>query len=155
MITKLVEKLNEKNMTIATAESCTGGMIGGCITSVSGASNVYNEGYITYSNEAKEKNLGVSHITLETYGAVSENTAREMADGVRRKANADIGIAVTGIAGPGGGTEEKPVGLVYIGVATQKSVEAHKFIFSGGREEVRKSTVENAVRLAYEVCEKL
>ncbi len=155
MITKLVEKLNEKNMTIATAESCTGGMIGGCITSVSGASNVYNEGYITYSNEAKEKNLGVSHITLEMYGAVSENTAREMADGVRRKANADIGIAVTGIAGPGGGTEEKPVGLVYIGVATQKSVEAHKFIFSGDREEVRKSTVENAVRLAYEVCEKL
>ena len=155
MIKRLVEKLNEKHLTIATAESCTGGMIGGCITSVSGASNVYNEGYITYSNEAKEKNLGVSHITLETYGAVSENTAREMADGVRRKANADIGIAVTGIAGPGGGTEEKPVGLVYIGVATQKSVEAHKFIFSGGREEVRKSTVENAVRLAYEVCEKL
>ena len=148
MIKKLIEKLNEKHMTISTAESCTGGMIGACITSVAGASNVYNEGHITYSNEAKEKNLGVSHETLETYGAVSENTAREMADGVRKKSNSDIGIAVTGIAGPGGGTIDKPVGLVYIGVATKDSVEAHKFIFSGGRDDVRKSTVESAIRLA-------
>ena len=150
MIKRLVEKLNEKHLTIATAESCTGGMIGACITSVSGAANVYNEGYITYSNEAKEKNLGVSHTTLETYGAVSEQTAREMADGARKKSNADIAVAVTGIAGPGGGTDEKPVGLVYIGVATKDSVEAHKFIFSGGRDDVRKSTVENAIRLALE-----
>ncbi len=148
MIKKLIEKLNEKHMTISTAESCTGGMIGACITSVSGASNVYNEGYITYSNDAKEKNLGVPHTTLETYGAVSEETAREMADGVRKKSNADIGIAVTGIAGPGGGTAEKPVGLVYIGVATKDNVETHKFIFSGDRDAVRKSTVENAIRLA-------
>lgn len=148
MINKLVEKLNKKSMTIATAESCTGGMIGACITSVSGASNVYNEGYITYSNDAKEKNLGVSHTTLETYGAVSEQTAREMADGVRRKANADIGIAVTGIAGPTGGTDEKPVGLVYIGVATKDDVKAHRFVFSGDRDAVRKSTVESAIRLA-------
>lgn len=148
MIKKLVERLNEKSMTIATAESCTGGMIGACITSVSGASNVYNEGYITYSNDAKEKNLGVSHTTLETHGAVSEQTAREMADGVRRKANADIGIAVTGIAGPTGGTDEKPVGLVYIGVATKEDVQAHRFIFSGDRDAVRKSTVENAIKLA-------
>lgn len=148
MIKALVEKLNEKHMTISTAESCTGGMIGACITSVAGASNVYNEGYITYSNDAKERLLGVSHTTLETYGAVSEHTAREMADGVRKKANADIGIAVTGIAGPGGGTKEKPVGLVYIGVAAKDNVEAHKFIFSGDRDAVRKSTVENAIRLA-------
>lgn len=148
MIKALVEKLNEKHMTISTAESCTGGMIGACITSVAGASNVYNEGYITYSNDAKEKNLGVSHDILETYGAVSEYTAREMADGVRKKSNADIGIAVTGIAGPGGGTKDKPVGLVYIGIATKDNVEAHKFIFLGGRDAVRKSTVENAIRLA-------
>lgn len=148
MINKLVEKLNEKHMTIATAESCTGGMIGACITSVSGASNVYNEGYITYSNDAKEKNLGVSHTTLETHGAVSEETACEMADGVRKKSNADIGIAVTGIAGPTGGTDEKPVGLVYIGVATKGGVQAHRFVFSGDRDAVRKSTVENAIKLA-------
>ena len=151
MIKKLVERLNEKSMTIATAESCTGGMIGACITSVSGASNVYNEGYITYSNDAKEKNLGVSHSTLETYGAVSEQTAREMADGVRRKANADIGIAVTGIAGPTGGTDEKPVGLVYIGVATKEDVHAHRFVFSGDRDAVRKSTVETAIKLALDM----
>ena len=148
MINKLIDKLNEKHMTIATAESCTGGMIGACITSVSGASNVYNEGYITYSNDAKAKNLGVSHTTLETYGAVSDETAREMANGVRLNANADIGIAVTGIAGPTGGTIDKPVGLVYIGIATKDKVDAHKFIFSGDRDAVRKSTVENAIRLA-------
>ena len=109
---------------------------------------MYNEGYITYSNDAKEKNLGVLHSTLETYGAVSEETALEMADGVRKKANADIGIAVTGIAGPTGGTDEKPVGLVYIGVATKDEVQAHKFIFLGDRDQVRKSTVENAIKLA-------
>ncbi len=150
MINKLIEKLNENHLTISTAESCTGGMIGACITSVPGASNVYNEGYITYSNDAKERLLGVSHMTLETYGAVSGETAREMAEGARKKSNADIAVAVTGIAGPGGGTDQKPVGLVYIGVSTEKSVIAHKFIFQGDRDDVRKSTVENAIRLAYE-----
>lgn len=148
MIKALVKKLNEKHMTISTAESCTGGMIGASITSVAGASSVYNEGYITYSNDAKEKNLGVLHTTLETYGAVSKQTAIEMADGVRKKSNADIGISVTGIAGPTGGTDEKPVGLVYIGVATKDVIQAHKFIFSGSRDDVRKSTVETAIRLA-------
>ena len=111
----IVDLLKEKQMTVTTAESCTGGLLSGRILNVPGASAVYKEGYITYSNEAKEKLLGVSHETLETYGAVSYETAREMAAGAARSAGADVALAVTGIAGPDGGTKEKPVGLVYIG----------------------------------------
>ena len=111
----VVELLTAGRMTVTTAESCTGGLIAGTIVNVAGASDVLNEGYVTYSNEAKERLVGVKHETLEKYGAVSEQTAREMAEGAARSAGADAALSATGIAGPGGGTAEKPVGLVYIG----------------------------------------
>ena len=111
---QIVKKLQEKGYTITTAESCTGGLLAGRILNVSGASEVYMEGYITYANEAKERILGVKHETLETYGAVSKETAEEMAIGAARAAKADVALSTTGIAGPGGGTVEKPVGLIWI-----------------------------------------
>ena len=112
---ELVTVLKEKNFTICTAESCTGGMISASIVDVPGASYVMNESYVTYSNEAKERILSVKKESLELYGAVSEQVAKEMAEGVARVADANCAIAVTGIAGPDGGTKEKPVGTVFAG----------------------------------------
>ena len=114
----LVKELTAKNLKIATAESCTGGLISKMITDVSGASGVFDCGVCSYANEIKEKVLGVSTEALRTYGAVSEAVALQMAEGVRKLSCADIGISTTGIAGPTGGTELKPVGTVYIGVST-------------------------------------
>lgn len=147
----LVKLLRDRNMTISTAESCTGGMIAARIINVAGASSVYNEGFITYSNEAKEKNLGVSHETLEKYGAVSEETVREMAVGCAKAANADCTLVSSGIAGPDGGTREKPVGLVYIACFVNDEIKIVKNIFSGNRQEVREQAVEAAVKLAVDM----
>ena len=110
----VVRELEKAGKTLATAESCTGGLLAKRITDVSGASQVFEMGAVTYANRIKEKVLGVSHETLEAHGAVSEETAREMARGIRLAAGSDLGVGITGIAGPGGGTPEKPVGLVYI-----------------------------------------
>ncbi len=110
-IESTIKKLIEKNISVATAESCTGGMLGAAITAVPGASAIYGYGFITYANEAKESVLGVSHETLAAYGAVSEQTAREMALGAHEKSGARLCVSVTGIAGPGGGTAEKRWGL--------------------------------------------
>ena len=118
LVRLVVRKLMEKNLTIAAAESCTGGMFGAAMTDVPGVSAVFDSSLVTYSNEAKIRELGVDPGTLERFGAVSEETAREMAEGVRRVSGADIGVSVTGIAGPDGGTDEKPVGTVYLGLAT-------------------------------------
>lgn len=137
----LVSLLSENHKSIATAESCTGGMIGQSLTSVPGASEVYGFGFITYANEAKEKLLGVSHETLLLHGAVSPETAREMAEGARKVSGADIAVAVTGIAGPGGGTSEKPVGLVYVGISTESGTWAEKLSLCGSRDDIRKQTV--------------
>lgn len=117
----VVKELKEKGMTLATAESCTGGWLAKRITDISGSSEVFETGCVTYANSTKEKLLGVSHDTLEKYGAVSEQTAREMAEGVVKLAGSDLGIGITGIAGPGGGTEEKPVGLIYIALSDGKN----------------------------------
>lgn len=133
----VVDALKKKGLTVATAESCTGGLIGKMITEVSGASEVYGFGFITYANEAKMQLLGVKKETLDTFGAVSEETAREMAEGARRASGSDIAVSVTGIAGPGGGTEEKPVGLVYIGVSDKLGTEVFRFVQHGDRERVR------------------
>lgn len=138
----VVKILKEKNLTLSTAESCTGGMIGELITSVSGASEVYGFGFITYANEAKEQILGVKHETLEKFGAVSEETAREMALGAKRVSGSDISVSVTGIAGPGGGSKEKPVGLVYTAICFNEKVETFKLLLKGDRESVRKQTCE-------------
>lgn len=114
--------LMSRNITIASAESCTGGQFGAALTDVPGISAVFDRSLVTYSNQAKMDELGVKADTLEKYGAVSEQTAIEMAEGVRKKAGTDIGVSVTGIAGPDGGTEEKPVGLVYIGLSLSEAV---------------------------------
>lgn len=144
---KIVEELTRRGYTITTAESCTGGLLAGRILNVSGASSVYNEGNITYSNEAKERLLGVSHETLETYGAVSEQTAREMAFGAAKAANANVGLSTTGIAGPGGGTDEKPVGLVYVGCCINGETAVEECRFHGDRRENRDAAVEAALKL--------
>ena len=117
----VVKKLREKHLRLATAESCTGGLLSGRITAVSGASEVFDCGVCSYANEIKHRVLGVSEETLSTLGAVSAETALQMAQGVKRLANADIGASTTGIAGPTGGTDEKPVGLVYVGICANCS----------------------------------
>lgn len=142
--------LTEKNITLTTAESCTGGKLAGRIMNVSGVSKVYKEGYITYSNEAKRKLLGVREETLKTYGAVSRQTAKEMASGAAKAADAGAALSVTGIAGPDGGTEEKPVGLVYIGCFVKGHVRAEEFHFTGNREKIRDYAAVRALTLLRE-----
>lgn len=134
--------LVDRKLTISTAESCTGGMIASRLINYPGISEVFLEGAVTYSNEAKERTLNVKKKTLDTYGAVSEETAKEMAIGISKRTGSDISVVTTGIAGPGGGSEEKPVGLVYIGLYYKGKVEAFKYIFNGNRHNVRtKATV--------------
>ena len=116
---EVVERLREKNLKVATAESCTGGLISERITRVSGASEVFDCGVCSYANEIKEKLLGVRHDTLSILGAVSAETAIQMAEGVKKLSGADITVSVTGIAGPSGGTSEKPVGLVFLGICSE------------------------------------
>ena len=147
---KIVKELQKKNYTITTAESCTGGLLAGRLLNVSVASSVYNEGHITYSNDAKERLLGVSHETLATYGAVSIQTAKEMALGAAKSAKAEVGLSTTGIAGPGGGTTEKPVGLVYVGCCLNGEVFVKEYRFHGDREKNRNDAVEAAIELLWE-----
>lgn len=144
---KLVELLKASGMTCATAESCTGGMVGAAITAVPGSSEVYLGGVVSYANSVKEGVLGVSSRTLETVGAVSEECAVEMAEGVRKLTSADIAVSITGIAGPGGGSEEKPVGLVWFARATADGTISDKAIFPGSRSEVREAAMRHALGL--------
>ncbi len=134
---RIVREFAEKGIKLAIAESCTGGLIASRITDVAGASAVLVEGLVTYSNEAKIRRLGVKPETLEQYGAVSQECAQEMATGLLIQSGSDIAISVTGIAGPDGGTPEKPVGLVYIALADKNGVTAYKQHFNGDRERVR------------------
>lgn len=129
--------LRERGMTVSFAESCTGGMLAEKMTSVSGASEVFNQGFITYSNEAKHKILGVDGKTLEKYSAVSEKTACEMAAGAQSRSGADVAVSVTGVAGPNSDGASNPVGLVYIGIADKNSSSAFRFNFTGNREKIR------------------
>lgn len=146
----VIELLKEKKMTVTTAESCTGGLLAGRLLNISGASEVYQEGHITYSNEAKERVLGVSHETLEKYGAVSVQTAEEMAKGAANAAGADVAVSITGIAGPGGGTEEKPVGLVYVGCYVKGKIRTEEFHFTGNRAKNRENAVVRALTVLRE-----
>lgn len=129
--------LVENKLKIATAESCTGGMIASRLVSYAGISEVFLEGAVTYSNEAKIRTLNVNKETLDKYGAVSSETAKEMALGIAKRCGADISVVTTGIAGPGGGTDEKPVGLVYIGLYYKGNVETFRYVFNGDRQNVR------------------
>lgn len=154
----LVSLLNKKGLKIATAESCTGGMISQRITNVSGASNVFDCGVCSYGNCIKKKILGVKEETLSTVGAVSEETAKEMCEGVRSVAQSHIGISTTGIAGPTGGTKDKPVGIVYIGVAFLKKTTIYRAELchhkQHSRSEIRHMAASLALALAYEEAEK-
>lgn len=144
---EVAELLEQKKLHVTTAESCTGGLIAGTLVNVPGISNWFGEGYVTYSNEAKEKLLGVSHETLATFGAVSAETAGEMAKGAAGAAHADVAISATGIAGPDGGTEEKPVGLVYMGCFCKGNIRVEKNVFHGDRAQVRAQSVQAALKL--------
>lgn len=139
--------LCEKKLTISTAESCTGGMVAETLISFAGISEVFKEGVITYSNEAKIKRIGVKEETLKEYGAVSKETAKEMAEGVAKLANTNIAISTTGIAGPGGGTEEKPVGLVYVGIYINGETIVEKLNLNGNREAIRRKATMNALNI--------
>ncbi len=137
----VVNYLIENNITVATAESCTAGMVASAIGDIPRVSSIFNEGFITYSNEAKEKHLGVPHELLEKHGAVSHEVCAAMAEGVCKATGAMLGISTTGIAGPGGGTKDKPVGLVYIGICYNGKTKVFKYIFTGDRKNVRYKTM--------------
>lgn len=144
---RVVSLLKQRGYTATTTESCTGGLLAGRLLNVAGASEVYKEGYITYSNEAKIKLLDVSPKTLEAYGAVSEQTALEMAQGAAEQAGTQAALATTGIAVPDGGTLEKPVGLVYIGCYVNHVTAVEEHVFAGERAQVRNLAVEAALNL--------
>lgn len=145
----LLAALEARGLTLATAESCTGGLIAAALTAIAGSSSVVMAGFVTYSNDAKMRMVGVTEGSLAAHGAVSEAVAREMAEGALREARVDIALSCTGIAGPGGATPGKPVGLVFIGCARRGGetvVERH--VFPGDRAAVRAATVAAALRLA-------
>ncbi|MCW5939702.1 MAG: competence/damage-inducible protein A [Fimbriimonadaceae bacterium] len=141
----VVSLLKRREATVSTAESCTGGWIGARLTSVPGSSDCFVGGVVTYSNRLKQQLVGVKPETLEAHGAVSAEVAEEMALGARERLGSDFSVSVTGVAGPGGGSEDKPVGLVYIGVASPKSIEAHRHLFTGLRETVRLRSTQMAL----------
>jgi nicotinamide-nucleotide amidase len=144
----LLNAARARGLKIATAESCTGGLIAALLTEVAGSSDVFERGFVTYSNEAKRELLGIPEDLLKAHGAVSEAVARAMAQGALAHARADIAVAVTGIAGPGGGTAQKPVGLVHIAAVRGGVIRAEEHRFGDlGREQVRLRTVEAALRL--------
>lgn len=146
----IVDMLKAADMTLTTVESCTGGLLSGRLVNVSGASDVFEQSFVTYANKAKKKLVGVKKSTLKEFGAVSEETAREMAEGGRKEAEADVCLAITGIAGPGGGTEEKPVGLVYIGCGIKDKTVVRKYQFTGNRQKIREHAVVSALVLLRE-----
>lgn len=143
-------RLLEQNHTVTCAESCTGGLLAAELTRLPGSSNWFDMGFITYSNAAKEQLLGVNTATLDFYGAVSEETVREMALGALLAAKADFALSISGIAGPGGGSDEKPVGTVWFGLAGKQHIWAEKACFEGGRDAVRARAVQFALAFLLE-----
>jgi PncC family amidohydrolase len=139
--------LLSRSMHVSFAESCTGGLLSSRLVDIPGASNVFDESYVTYSNESKRRLLGVKSETLQKHGAVSEECALEMALGALKASGADYALSVTGIAGPGGGTPQKPVGLVYIGVADKRGAEARRCQFDGDRGQIRRAAADEAYAL--------
>ncbi|HEX2972716.1 MAG TPA: CinA family protein [Tepidisphaeraceae bacterium] len=146
----IFDRLSVYERTLATAESCTGGLVAHRLTNVPGMSEFFLGGVVAYSNAAKMKFLGVGEADLASHGAVSEPVARQMAEGARAAFNADLGIGITGIAGPGGGTPEKPVGLVFIAVAGPGGSVVKRNVFPGTREQIKDQTAETALRMVLE-----
>ena len=154
MAAQVVAAATGRGWTVATAESCTGGLVAGALTAVAGSSAVVDRGFVTYSNAAKSEMLGVPAETIEAHGAVSEPVARAMAAGARVTAGADLAVSITGIAGPGGGSAEKPVGLVHFGCAGPDGVVHEVRRFGDiGREQVRLESVRVALGLMLAACE--
>ena len=148
--------LTSKHLRLVTAESCTGGWIGQSITAIAGSSGWYECGFITYSNQAKHRMLGVQATTLLKYGAVSEQTAREMVSGALKMSTAQVAVSITGIAGPGGGSKEKPVGMVCLAwELKQSTIHSTTHFFSGDREAIRRQAVAIALRGTIELLEKM
>lgn len=149
MAQTIIADFSKRGLTIATAESCTGGLIAGLLTEIAGSSAVVDRGYVTYSNQAKMDMLGVPAITLDTFGAVSRETALAMAHGALYRSGASLSVAVTGIAGPGGGSAEKPVGLVHLAAMARTGNTLHKEMRFGdlGRENIRLETIKTAVQM--------
>ncbi len=144
--------LAEKGLAVAFAESCTGGMLGATLTSVPGSSSYFLGATVSYSNEVKVRELGVDRADLECEGAVSETVARQMASGVRRKFGADIGVSITGVAGPDGGSELKPVGTVFVGWSSEEATSAKRLQIDGDRTRVRKVACHEALELLKQVA---
>lgn len=145
---KLLSLAKARGLTVTTAESCTGGLVAGAITAISGSSEIFERGFVTYSDEAKAELLGVPAGLIAEFGAVSEAVAREMAAGALSRARADLAVAVTGVAGPGGGGAAKPVGTVWFGLATrQRRVVARHRLFTGDRDAIRAASVVFALNL--------
>ena len=147
----LIEKFTDKKILLAIAESCTGGYISHMFTNISGASNVFERGVICYSNKSKVELLNVFPKSIETFGAVSETVAKELAHNIRILSNVDIGIGITGIAGPTGGTEEKPVGLVYIGFSTREKTKIENYIFKTDRIHFKELVLEKILDYLEEI----
>jgi PncC family amidohydrolase len=150
LVNKVSDELKKHQATIATAESCTGGLLAHTLTNVSGSSEYFNRGVISYSNTAKMELLGIPEQLLKNYGAVSKQVAAAMAKAIQQRAQVDIGVATTGIAGPTGGTKDKPVGLVFIGVSTKDTVVVKEFLFSGDRLANKDNTCTAALELLLE-----
>ncbi len=151
VLNKVSDELKKRHLTIATAESCTGGLLAHILTNISGSSEYFDRGIISYSNTSKIQLLGVSDQLLKSHGAVSEQAAQAMAEGIRTHAGVDIGVSTTGIAGPTGGTKDKPVGLVYIGISTQASVTVKRFLFAGDRLQNKEQACDAALSLILDV----
>lgn len=144
----LLEACREAGMTIATAESCTGGLVAGCLTEIAGSSDVFERGFVTYSNDAKSELLGVPAAMITRHGAVSEEVAKAMAIGALARSRALMTVAITGVAGPGGGSKEKPVGLVHFASAITGGTTVHeRHEFDGNRTDVRREAVRTAIRI--------
>ena len=145
---EVLDACRAAGLKLAVAESCTGGLIAGCLTAVAGSSDVVERGFVTYTNEAKHDMLGVDAALIKSAGAVSEDVARAMAEGALARSDAQITVAVTGIAGPGGGTAEKPVGLVHIAASREGGDTVHEsHVFEGGRDDVRSHSVTAALEM--------
>lgn len=151
---RIIEDFSKRGLMVSTAESCTGGLIAGALTEIPGSSAVVDRGFVTYTNEAKMQMIGVSEMTLKAYGAVSKDTALEMAQGALSHSRASISVAVTGVAGPGGGSDEKPVGLVHLAAQNNSGFVLHRERRYGdlGRTEIRLATVRTALQMLIEVA---
>lgn len=146
-LNKVFDAARAAGKKIATAESCTGGMLATVLTALPGSSEMFERGFVTYSNEAKCEELDVTERLIKVHGAVSAEVAEAMAKGALAHSKAHIAVSITGIAGPDGGSEDKPVGLVYIGIAQEEGVQVERYVFKGNRPEIRQETVRTAMEL--------